>query len=248
MQVQLRVTVTAGVLIPAGHGQIRLAPLARLPAVHPARVRTQPRIPGLCLEERKSGLVRRVDHLIQRGDLPRPERLRLAVAVLLGPAGILAQRRMKQRGALAQRKRQIKVWRRLPRFPGCLITQLPLPLRRGVRLFLQQPGVQVLGHLVRRHAPTAQARAIHRVHPLAEHQVIGFALDLLPIVKAQRLRSWTPPAPRRLTTLSRPNVVSTGLAPVRGRADLGPGVLDREPLVQGSHAGHCRLPAAPRRP
>jgi hypothetical protein len=89
VQVQLRVAVAAGVLVPAGHAQIRLAPLARLPAIHPADVRPETRVPGLCLEERERCLVGRIDHLIQRGDLPGPERLRLAVAVLVRPAGVL---------------------------------------------------------------------------------------------------------------------------------------------------------------
>jgi hypothetical protein len=91
VHVQLRVAVAAGVLVPAGHCQVCLAPLPRLPAVHPPGVRAEPRVPRLLLEEHQRRLVRCIDHLVQRGGLTRPERLRLAVAIFAGPPGVLAQ-------------------------------------------------------------------------------------------------------------------------------------------------------------
>jgi hypothetical protein len=68
MDVQLHVAVAGGVLQPVRHGQVRLAPLAALPAVHPGAVRAGADVARLALEVGEPGVHGLPDHGVDLGD------------------------------------------------------------------------------------------------------------------------------------------------------------------------------------
>ena len=145
MDVQLHVTVAGGVLQPVRHRQIRLLPLAGLPATHPPAVRPGAGIARLPLEIAEPSLQGLPDHVINLADQGRPVLVPRRVAGLAGQPRVLAQGRVEERDRLGQRNRQIKEQRALPCLPGGLDPQFAPALGGGVRLGGQQPGVHVGG-------------------------------------------------------------------------------------------------------
>jgi hypothetical protein len=143
MDVQLHVTVPGGVLQPVRHRQIRLVPLAGLPAVHPGTVRTGARVPGLPLEVAKPGVHRLPDHLVDLADQAGP--VRVAISCLTGQAGVLAQGGVEDRDRLGERDGQVEEQRALAGLLDGLGPELPFSLSGGVRLGGQQLRVQVGG-------------------------------------------------------------------------------------------------------
>ena len=103
VDVQLHVTVPGGVLQPVRHGQVRLVPLAGLPAVDPGAVGSGPRVAGLALEVGEPGPDGLPDHVIDLGDQGGPVLISLLVAGLAGQAGVLAEGGVEHRDGLGQR-------------------------------------------------------------------------------------------------------------------------------------------------
>jgi len=80
MDVQLHVAVPRGVLQPVRHRQVRLVPLAGLPAVDPGAVGTGAGESSFALEVTEPGVHGLPDHLVDLGDQARPVGIAVAVA------------------------------------------------------------------------------------------------------------------------------------------------------------------------
>ena len=102
VDVQLHVAVAGGVLQPVRHGQIRLVPLAGLPAVHPGVVRSGAGVAGLPLEVLESGVHGLPDHVVDLFDQGRPVLIAVLVSCLAGQAGVLAEGGVEDRDGLGQ--------------------------------------------------------------------------------------------------------------------------------------------------
>ena len=137
---------------------------------------------------------------------------------------------MEERDGLRHRQGQVEEQRALPRLPASPGTQLPLPLRRGVRLGPQQPGIDLRGLPAADRRPP-QRRAIGSF-ARAEQQVVRVTLDDLAGGEAERLRRRTPPAARGLTALLARLDVIGGRVHRQGRVDLLPHVVQVVALAQ----------------
>jgi hypothetical protein len=145
VDVQLHVAVPGGVLQPVRHRQIRLPPLARLPAVHPRAVRAGAGVARLALEVAEPGVHRLPDHLVDLADQGGPVRIAFGVACLAGQAGILPEGGVEDRDRLGQRNRQVEEERALAGLLDGLGPELAFAFGGGVRLGGQQLRVQVGG-------------------------------------------------------------------------------------------------------
>ena len=104
VDVQLHVAVPGGVLQPVRHRQIRLVPLAGLPAVHPGVVRPGAGVAGLPLEVPEPGVHGLPDHVVDLVDQGRPVLIAVLVSCLAGQAGVLAEGGVEDRDGLGQRQ------------------------------------------------------------------------------------------------------------------------------------------------
>ena len=143
VDVQLHVAVPGGVLQPVRHGQVRLVPLAGLPAVDPGAVGSGPRVAGLALEVGEPGPDGLPDHVIDLGDQGGPILISLLVAGLAGQAGVLAEGGVEHRDGLGQRHGQVEEEGTLPGLLGGFDPQFALAVGGGVRFGGQQPGVHI---------------------------------------------------------------------------------------------------------
>jgi hypothetical protein len=145
VDVQLHVAVPGGVLQPVSHRQVRLVPLAGLPAMDPRVVRSGPGVAGLPLEVIEPGPDGLPDHVVDLGDQPGPVPLPRQVPSLAGEPDVLPQRGVEDRHGFRQRNRQVEEERALPSLPGGFDAQLVFASGGGVWFGGQQPGVQVRG-------------------------------------------------------------------------------------------------------
>ena len=231
VDVQLHVPVPGGVLQPVRHGQVRLVPLAGLPAADPGAVGAGPGIAGLALEVAEPGVHGLPDHLVDLADQGGPVRIAVVVASLAGQPGVLPQRGMEDRDRLGQRNRQVKEQRTMPGPADSLGPQLALALGSGMRLGGQKLRVQVGGFAAAARGPT-QLRAVG-AFALAEQQVIRPALDGLAGLEAERLRARAPPPARWLAPALAGLDVVAGRVPSRAAVHLLPDVLQVIALTQG---------------
>ena len=142
---------------------------------------------------------------------------------------------MEDRDRLRQRQGQVKEQRRLPRHPGGLQTQLPLALRRRMRLSRQKLGVQI-GRLPAAAGRAAQLGAVRGL-PLTEEKIVRFPLDRLAVSEAERLRARSPPAAGGFTARLRGLHVIARRALYGGLVDLLPDVVQVIALGQGRDYG-----------
>ena len=98
---------------------------------------------------------------------------------------------MEDRDRLGQRDRQVEEQRALPRLLDGLEAQVAAAFGGRVRLGGQQPGVEVGGFAGVGRGP-AELSAVGGL-PLAEQQVIGFAIYLLAGFEAEGLSARAPP-------------------------------------------------------
>ena len=152
------------------------------------------------------------------------------VPSLAGQARVLPEGGVEERDGLRQRQGQVEEQRALPRLAARAGAQFPLPLRRGLRLGGQQPGVDLSGLRVAARR-SAKRRAIGRF-PLAEQQVVRLTLDLLAWGEAERLSGGAPPPSRRLAALLARLDVIIGWVQGQGRVDLLPDVVQVVALAQ----------------
>ncbi len=197
VDVQLHVAVPGSVLQPVRHRQVRLVPLAGLPAVHPRVVRPGAGVSGFPLEVLETSPDGLPDHVIGLGNQGRPVFAPRRVAGLAGQAGVFAQGGVENRDRLRQRDRQVKEQRALPGLLGRLDPELALAVGGGVRLGGQQLRVQVGGFATAVWRP-AQLGAVRGL-ALAEQQVIRLALDHLARLEAKSFGAWTPPEAGRFS-------------------------------------------------
>jgi hypothetical protein len=108
MDVQLHVAVAGGVLQPVRHRQVRLVPLARLPAAHPGTVGAGAGVAGLALEVAEPGVHGLPDHLVDLADQARPVRIAFLVSGLPGQPGVLPERGVEDRNRLGERNGQVE--------------------------------------------------------------------------------------------------------------------------------------------
>ena len=134
VDVQLHVAVAGGVLQPVRDRQVRLAPLAGLPAVDPRVVRPGPRIARLALEVAEPGVDGLPDHVVDLGDQGGPVLVSFFVSCLAGQAGVLAQGGVEDRDRLGQRDRQVEEQGALAGLLDGLGAELALTFGGGVRL------------------------------------------------------------------------------------------------------------------
>jgi hypothetical protein len=134
MDVQLHVTVPAGVLQPVRHHQVRLPPLPCLPAVHAVRVGAGAGVAGLPLEVPEPSADSGPDHGVHLADHAVPVRRAFPVSGQAGEPGVLAEGGVEDRDRLGQRHREVEVQRAAPGPARRLHPQLALALGRGVRL------------------------------------------------------------------------------------------------------------------
>ena len=87
VDVQLHVAVAGGVLQPVRHRQVRLVPLAGLPAVHPGAVGAGAGVAGFPLEVAEPGVDGLPDHLVDLADQGGPVRRRRQRRRPGGPGG-----------------------------------------------------------------------------------------------------------------------------------------------------------------
>ena len=138
VDVQLHVTVAGGVLQPVRHRQVRLVPLAGLPAMHPRAVGAGAGIARLALEVFEPGVHGLPDHVVDLGDQAGPVLIAVVVAGLAGQAGVLAEGGVEDRDRLGQRQGQVEEQGALPGPADSLGPQLAPALGGGVRLGGQQ--------------------------------------------------------------------------------------------------------------
>ena len=245
VDVQLHVAVPGGVLQPVRHRQVRLVPLAGLPAVHPRVVRPGAGVPGFPLEVLETGPDGLPDHVIDLGDQGRPVLVPRRVAGLAGQAGVLAQGGVEDRDRLGQRHRQVEEQRALPGLLGRLDPELALAVGGGVRLGGQQLRVQVGGLAAAVWRP-AQRGAVGGL-ALAEQQVIRLALDHLARLEAESFGARAPPAAGRLSPAFAGLDVVAGRVLGRAAVDLLPDVVQVVPLAQRRDDRHRLIPRQPER-
>jgi hypothetical protein len=120
VDVQLHVAVAGGVLQPVRDGQLRLAPLAGLPAIDPRVVRSGPRVARLALEILEAGPDGLPDHVVDFGDQGGPVTVALLIVGLAGQPGVLAEGCVEDRDRLGQRDREVEEQRAEPGLAGGL--------------------------------------------------------------------------------------------------------------------------------
>ena len=245
VDVQLHVAVPGGVLQPVRYRQIRLVPLAGLPAVDPGVVGAGAGVARLPLEVVKARPDGLPDHLVDLGDQAGPVPLPRLVSGFAGQPDVLPEGSVEDRDGLGQRNRQVEEQRALPGLFGGFNLQLVPALGGGVRLGGQQPGVDVRGFPAVGWRP-AQLGAV-RGFALPEQQVIGFALDHLARLQAQRLRARPPPAAGRLPAALAGLDVIPGRVLGRAAVHLLPDVLQVIALAQGRDNRHRLIHRQPRR-
>ena len=243
VDVQLHVTIPGGVLQPVRHHQLRLMPLAGLPAVHPGVVRSGAGIARLPLEVVKPGPDGLPDHVIDLGDQSRPVLISRCITCLAGQADVFAKGGVEDRDGLGQRDRQVKEERALPGLPGGFDAQLVPALGGGMRLGGQQPRVEVCG-LPAVGRRLAQLGAV-RGFALPEQQVIRFALDYLARLQAQRFRARAPPPAGWLSPAFAGLDVIPGRILGRAAVHLLPDVVKVIALAQGRDNRHRLIPRQP---
>ena len=236
VDVQLHVAVPGGVLQPVRHRQVRLVPLAGLPAVHPGAVGAGAGVAGLALEVAEPGVHGLPDHLVDLADQAGPVRIAVVVAGLAGQAGVLPEGGVEDRDRLGERNRQVEEERALPSLLDRLGPQLALAFGGGVRLGGQQLRVQVGGFAAITRRP-AQLGAIGGF-ALAEQQLIRLTLDHLARLQAKSPRARAPPAARRFSPALAGLDVIAGRVLGRAAVNLLPDVVKVITLAQRRHNCH----------
>jgi hypothetical protein len=191
MDVQLHVAVAGGVLQPVRHRQVRLVPLAGLPAMDPCVVGAGTGVARLPLEVFEAGVHGFTDHVVDLANQGGPVLTAVVVAGLAGQPDILAQGGVEDRDRLGERNRQVEEERALPGLSDRFGPQLAHAFGGGVRLGCQQLSVQVGGFAAAARGPT-ELGAVGGF-ALAEQQVVRLALDRLAELEAEGLGSWAPP-------------------------------------------------------
>ena len=242
VDVQLHVAVAGGVLQPVRHRQVRLAPLAGLPAVDPRVVRAGAGVAGLALEVAEPGVHRLPDHGVDLGDQGGPVLVALPVAGLAGQAGVLAQGGVEDRDRLGQRQGQVEEQRALPGLADGFGPQFALALGGSVRFGGQQLSIQVGGFTAAVRRP-AQRGAIGGL-ALAEQQIVRLALDRLARLEAEGPGAGAPPAARRLPAALAGLDVIPGRILGRATVDMLPDVVQVITLAQGRDNRQRLTPAS----
>ena len=245
MDVQLHVAIPGGVLQPVRHRQLRLTPLARLPAMDPGVMRPGPGVAGLPLEVPEPGPDGLPDHVINLGDQGGPVPVTILVSRLAGQPGVLPQRGVEDRNRLGQRNCQVEEQRALPRQAGRLHLEFVLALGGGLRLGRQQPLIYVCGFPAAAWRP-CQRRTV-RGFALAEQQVIRPALDHLARFEPERFRARAPPPAGRLSPALTGLDVIPGRILRRAAIDLRPDVVQVVALAQRRDNRHRLIPRQPAR-
>ena len=243
VDVQLHVAVPGGVLQPVRHGQVRLVPLAGLPAVHPGVMRAGAGVPGFALEVAEPGVHGLPDHLVDLGDQGGPVLIPCLVTGLAGQAGVLTEGGVEDRDGLRQREGQVEEQRALPGLPGGFDAELVLASGGGVRFGGQQRRVPV-GGFAAAIGRFAQRSAIGGL-AFAEQQVIGFALDPLAGLEAEGFGAGAPPAAGRLSPALAGLDVIAGRVLSRAAVDVLPDVVKVVPLAQRRDDRHRLIPRQP---
>ena len=228
---QLHVAVAGGVLQPVRYGQVGFVPLAGLAAVDAGAVGAGAGVAGFPLEVFEPGVHGLPDHVVDLADQGGPVPVAVGVAGLAGQARVFPEGGVEDRDALGQRHRQVKEQRALPGPADSLGAQLAAAFGGGMRLGSQQRGVQVSGLAAAARRPP-QLGAVGGF-ALAEQQVIGFALDPLAGLQAERLRAGAPPAAGRLPAALAGLDVIAGRVLDRTAVDLPPDVARVIALAQG---------------
>jgi hypothetical protein len=243
VDMQLHVAVAGSVLQPVRHGQVRLVPLASLPAVDAGAVGAGTGVAGFILEVAEPGVDGLPDHVVDLDDQGGPVLVTFAVPGLASQADVLAEGSVEDRDGLGKRDRQVEEEGALAGLLGGFDPQFALAVGGGVRFGSQQPSVHVrdLPAAVRR---SAQRGAI-RGFSLAEEEVVGLALDCLAVLQAESLGAWAPPAARRLPAGLAGLDVVAGSVLGRAAVDLLPDVVKVVALTQGRDNRH-RLKHRPR--
>jgi hypothetical protein len=236
MDMQLHVAVPGGVLQPVRHRQVRFAPLAGLPAMHPPAVRPGAGVARLALEIFEADMYCLPDHLVDLADQGGPVLIAVLVAGLAGQPGVLAEGGVEDRDALGQRQGQIKEQRALPGLPDRLDPQLALTFGGSVRLGGQELGVQVGSFAAITWRPP-QPGAIRSL-ALTEQQVIRLALHPLPELEPERLRAGSPPPAGRFSPGLAGLDVIAGRVPGRAAVNVLPDVVKVIALAQRRHNCH----------
>ena len=230
VDMQLHVPVPGGVLQPVRHRQVRLPPLAGLPAVDAGAVGAGAGVTGLALEVFEAGVDGLPDHLVDLADQGGPVLVAVLVSGLAGQAGVLAEGGVEDRDALGQRDRQVEEQRALPGLPDGLGPQLALALGGRVRLRREQQLVHVGGFPAAIRAP-AELGAIGPL-ALAEQQVIRFALNPLTRLEPECFRARAPPAAGRFSSALAGLDVVAGRVLGRAAVNLFPDVVKVIALAQ----------------
>ena len=185
VDVQLHVAVAGGVLQPVRHGQVGLVPLAGLPPVHAGVVRSGTGIARLALEVAEPGMHGLPDHVVDLGDEGGPVLVAFAGRPPGGPGG---RSRRGRRGRSRWTWTATELGRRRGGFAG-----FAWWLRSAARVCgrrwhaARRPAAGRTGRRLsgRRRGPAQ--RGTVGGFALAEEQVIGFALDRLAMLEAERL-------------------------------------------------------------
>ena len=224
VDVQLHVAVPGGVLQPVRHRQVRLAPLAGLPAVDSRAVGTGAGVAGLLLEVAEPGVHGSPDHVVDLGDQAGPVRIAFVVSGLAGQAGVLPQGGVEDRDALGERQGQVEEQGTLAGLLDGLGAELALAFGGGVRLGGEQRLVYLRGLAAAGGRP-AQRGAVGGL-PLAEEKVIRLTLNPPTLAEAEGLCARAPPAAGRLAA------ALAGLKVVAGRVFRRAAVHVRPDVVQ----------------
>jgi hypothetical protein len=180
------------------------------------------------------------DHVVDLGDQAGPVPIAFVVPGLAGQPGALPQRGVEDRDRFRQRDRQVEEQRARPSLPDGLEPQFTAAFGGGMRLGGQQRGVQVGGLAAAAHRPPQLGSV--RCFALAEQQVIGFAIDPLPGLEAERFSAGAPPAAWWLSPALAGLDVIAGRVLGRTTVDLLPDVVKVIALAQRRHNRHPANP------
>ena len=236
VDMQLHVAVPGGVLQPVRHRQVRLAPLAGLPAVDSRAVGAGTGVAGLLLEVAEPGVHSRPDHVVDLGDQAGPVRIAFVVSGLAGQAGVLPQRGVEDRDALGERQGQVEEQGTLAGLAGGLGAELALAFGGGVRLGGEQRLVYLRGLAAAGGRP-AQRGAVGGL-TLAEEKVIRLTLNPPTFLEAEGLRARAPPAARRLPAALAGLQVVAGRVFRRAAVHVCPDVVQVIAFAQGRDNCH----------